>query len=323
LQKGEDGSVPLSRIRILPPDDSEGETESQAMTDFLTRFAQHLSRPPGASLQSLVLEPLNFPAESWQTVLRSLDPELAQATLEWWDIQSLSDAADALTDGDGPPATFLGMATWGPHVVKIIGFDTPMPPGPLSSTFGHSALIPPNMKTVGQDHLSHVLLDYSGLSDNVAIQHAAVAAVAYALYPLGGVVILNEEARAALPAAMLEPEEPTLGFWENLVALPLPFLYGGFVKMELSEPAGQIWLRTFCQYKFGLPEFALMGNDHSSYTSTFTLFCAIADYLRESGKTLEDGELIHIDEETQFTTRYPEPLEWWLDNKGKMIVFER
>src|SRR5262245_43023731 len=131
-----------------------------------------------------------------------------------------------LVAGEGPPATLRGTISWAGHTVKLLGFDAPMPPGPISGTLDHSLSVTPAARDVGRTHVAHVLLYYAGSNTDPLEQHVAVAAVAAGLAPFGCVVTLNEEARTAVNTAALLPDDGE-DFFDVLRTLPIPYLYGG------------------------------------------------------------------------------------------------
>ena len=71
----------------------------------------------------------------------------------------------------------MGLVAWGRHVVKVVGFDAPMPPSVLDHTVGLSHY-DPSLKEAAYAHASHVLLFYAGYEPNVLEQHVALAATA-------------------------------------------------------------------------------------------------------------------------------------------------
>ena len=67
--------------------------------------------------------------------------------------------------------------------------------------------------------------------------------------------MLNEAARSAFPAEALLAEEPDQDALETLRAMPIPLLYGGFVKIEIEDEPG-VWIRTFGNRHLNLPDLA-------------------------------------------------------------------
>ena len=277
---------------------------------------------PPAGLQLLLDRPLELTSETVTALLRDSHPDLAEAVAEIVAVSELSGSLDDLIGGEGPPATLLGLVGWKQHVIKLAGFNGMMPPGPLSRTVQHSLMIPPELRDLAMSHQSHLLLDYAGREPDPTERFAAVALVTGVLANFGGIVCLNEEARACVPASALQQDEGE-EILTVLRTLPIPYLYGGYVKLELSDPPGAVWYRTFQNPRFGLPNLALAGT-HADYTPNFQLFAALTNYLRDTRLELEPGETIRVDEENFFVARNPTDAAWYLDSEnGPTIVLER
>ena len=267
-----------------------------------------------ASLQVLFPDLVDLSAGSLMAALRDYHPDLAAAIVE------LGPAAPDVANSNGPPPAIHGEARWGTHVVKILGFDGPMPASFVESCL-RNALIPPEMKEEARRHQAHVLLYYAGTNDAALEQIVAVAAVAGSLVHFGAMVTLNEDARAAVPSFALQPEEAGEDMLRTLRALPLPYLYVGFVKMELTDVPG-LWMRTFDAPRYGLPNLAYHAAGHDEGQTTFHLFAGVLGYLRDTGLSFENNETIRIDEATHLRVREPSAMEWWL-SPGTLFVLER
>lgn len=275
---------------------------------------------PPAGLQLLLDRPVPTDEAAIAEAVRLFHPDLASATVELIDASRLPQPPEL--GGEGPPAKTLGLISWGNHIVKLAGFDAPMPTGPLSRTLAHTLFVPNDLKSIAAKHVSHLLLDYAGSESDPLLRFVAVAAVVGALANFGGIVALNEEARGCVPAAALQPEDDREDIFDVLKQLPLPYLYAGFAKMELSDPPGKVWYRTFLNSRFGLPNFAKTGT-HEEFTNTFQLFSAMSNYLRESKLDVIPGETIRVDEERYFVARAPTGAEWFLDSEeGMTLVLE-
>ncbi|MFO0935255.1 MAG: hypothetical protein U0798_01930 [Gemmataceae bacterium] len=292
------------------------------MSSFLDRFSQAglpQSGPP-AGLQLLLDRPCPADESAIAEAVRLFHPDLSQAVVEWVDAGSFPLPPEL--GGEGPPAKNLGLVSWGRHIIKLAGFDEPMPPGPLSRTLAHTLFVPASLKAVAQEHKAHLLFDYAGSDPDPLNRFTALAAVVGALANFGGIVALNEESRACVPAAALQPEDDREDILDVLRQLPLPYLYTGFAKMELSDPPGKVWYRTFLNSRFGLPNLARTGT-HEEFTSTFQLFSALSNYLRETQLDVLPGETIRVDEERFFVARSPNDKEWYLDSEeGITLVLE-
>lgn len=259
-------------------------------------------------------------AESLAAAVRGLHAQLAGAATEWHAVDGSVETAE-IVGGEGPPATHLGLISWAGHAVKLFGFDSPMPPGPISGTLGHSLFVPPSFREIGRTHAAHVLLAYAGTATDPLERFVALGCVAAALARFGCVVTLNEEARAAVPTSALLAEDGE----DQLAALrglPVPYLYGGLTKIELTDPPGRLWFRTFANHRLGLPNLARTGTGHDQFSATFELFTSLLNYLRTTGLKFETGETVRVDEDRYFTLRGPKSEEWWLESEGGMLVLE-
>ncbi|MGL4420973.1 MAG: hypothetical protein ACRCZF_09945, partial [Gemmataceae bacterium] len=136
------------------------------------------------------------------------------------------------------------------------------------------------------------------------------------------IVTLHEEARTAVHAIALLPDESTEDMLGVLRSLPVPYLWGGFSKMQLSDQTG-LWVRSFAHGRLGLPNFAIRVSGHAAGEATFRLFAGLAGYLLETELAIEPGETIRFDEDDHWATRIPRPEEWWLESESPLIVLER
>lgn len=267
------------------------------------------SHPP--SLQLLFAAEPNL--DGLESVLRAYHPETSNAVVEWLPLDAVE------LSRDGPSATRLGRITWGEHGVTLAAFSAAMPATAIDACL-RAALLPEEVKADARAHQSHVLLYYAGADSRPLAQLVALAATAGALAEFGAIVTLNEEARAAILSTDLLPDRPGEDMMAVLRGLPVPYLYGGFAKMVLSD-RGAIWMRTFANPRLGLPNFAYHAAGHSEGQATFQLFTALAGYLLESGATFAAGESLRLDDAV-YTLRAPEASEWWLDGPGPMWVVE-
>ena len=279
---------------------------------FFDRFATPSPGPP-LSLQLLYPECLDLDAEALTRFLQTYHPELAGATVEL-----MNAAGTQLVSADGPPASVLGLVTWGHHVVKLASFNAPMPYGPVESCVA-PAMIPPELKDEAKRHASHVLLDYAGTERDPLEGYVALAAVAGALARFGAIVVMNEEARTAAPAFDLvpDPEEDAL---TTLRGLPIPYLWGGFVKLDVGDPT-RPWVRTFANHRLGLPDLAYHLAGHSETSRVFKLFAGMLGYLRQTGEMFEAGDTLDLGN-AKLRLRAPTETEWYLESEGAMLVVE-
>lgn len=286
---------------------------------FLDRFTAAANAPNPASLQLLLADLTELNPDAFVTVVREYHPTLADANVDLVPADGLPATATGITS-HGPPPKLLGLVAWADHVLKVVAFDSPMPPNAVESCL-RPALLPPDFKDTARGHRAHVLLYYAGRHADPLEQLVAVGCVAGALAHFGAIVTLNEEARAAVASFALLPDDPGEDMLASLRGLPVPFLYGGFVKMELTDVPG-VWVRTFACQRLGLPNLAYHATGHADGERIFHLFSGVLGYLRETGLAFEADELVRIDESTSIRVREPQPLEWWLDSDGPLWVLE-
>ena len=293
------------------------------MTDFLDRFFGRV--PPGVmaanaaleaplGLQLLFAAPLELDADALTLALRGFHAELASAKVELVPVPPEKAAPD-----ETPPA-LLGLVGWGAHVIKVVGFDAPMPRDAVEACV-RPAHFDDVWKQTAYANAAHVLLYYAGYHADPLEQYVALAAVAAALARFGAVVTLNEPARAAVPAAALLPLDGEDAL-DALRSLPLPLLYAGFVKLEVDGQPG-VWMRTFGCERLGLPNLALLAAGHHEGTFVFEVFGNVLDYLRRSGRAFAVGDTMQVGDDEYLRVRLRTDAEWYLDAVGEMLVCDR
>lgn len=300
--------------------------------DILDRFRGGL--PPGSQRGLLVANPAIEQPASLQllfgatpaldsrtlaAMLRAYHLDLMGASVELFNVADVP-GSETVVSSDGPPAKTLGLIGWGLHVIRLVAFDAPMPARAINACM-QAALLPQEIKDDARKHAAHVLLYYAGFEDDPLEQWVALAAVAGVLAELGAIVTLNEEARAAVLSTELLPDQDGEDMLTVLRTLPLPYLYCGFVKMLLTDIPG-VWMRTFAAHRLKLPELAVHAENHDEGQTTFHLFNSLLRYLKETGLTFENGELIRIDNDRVLKVREPQQPEWWLDSPGTLWVLE-
>lgn len=286
--------------------------------EFLERFNAVTDSNP-ASFQILLDDLVDLHTDALGTAFRGYHPTLASARVELISAVDQTPAQTGITT-NGPPPAILGLVEWADHAIKLIACDAPMPPNAMESCL-RPALLPPDFKARARQHRAHILLYYAGKNPDPLERLVALGCVAGALVPLGAIATLNEEARAAIASFALTPDDEGEDMLATLRTLPVPFLYGGFVKMELTNIAG-VWIRTFACARLGLPELAYHAPDHSQGERVFHLFSGVLGYLRETGLPFEADEIIRIDDTRQLRVRAPIELEWWLESEGPLWVLE-
>jgi len=289
-----------------------------APPDFVKApLAANLGIVDPASLQLLFAQPPTLVAEHLAAVLRAYHPDLASATVELMPVSEVPGHAD-LFSAEGPPASVLGLVGWGQHVVRLVLFAAAMPARAIEGCL-QAALLPSDVKDDARRHGAHVLLYYAGYAEDALEQLVALAAVAAALGEFGAIVTMNEEARTAILSTDLLPDQEGEDMMTVLRSLPLPYLYGGFVKLILSDTPG-VWMRTSANHRLGLPNLARYAASHDEGQSVFRLFSGLLGYLRETQLQLEPGEVLRIDDDNLFQVRLPTEGEWWLESPGAMLV---
>ena len=275
---------------------------------MLDRFVAAALPPDPQALQLLFFDPPALDAEAITAFLR---PHLPDATCE------LAPAPIGVVNADGPPASVVGLVTFGEHVMKLIHFDAPMPYGPVEACVG-PAMIPPPLKVDSKQHKAHTLLYHTGETDALE-QFVALCAVAGALARFDAIVVLNEEARTAVPAFDLIPDdgEDALNTYRTL---PIPDLLGGFLKLDAGD--GGPWVRTFANHRLNLPNLARHLTGHEQTGETFQLFAGMLGYLRTVGETFTAGDTVDLGDGPKLHLREPREQEWWLDSSGAMLVVE-
>jgi hypothetical protein len=126
-----------------------------------------------------------------------------------------------------------------------------------------------------------------------------------------------------VPAAVLHPHEEDDGnLLASLRGFPLPFLYCGFVKLEVEGTPG-VWMRTYGAHRLGLPDFALHATGHEQGSFVFEVFSNMLAYLRQTGKQFAPGNTMQVGENMYLRLRARTTEEWYLESEGEMLVAER
>jgi hypothetical protein len=261
--------------------------------------------------------PLVLPAERIQADLRAYHPELVAATVELAKLPAQGSPADAL----GSPSAVVGLLAWGDHVIKLVGFDAPMPASAVERcvTPAHYSA---DIKQQAYRHTTHVLLYYAGYNSDPLEQYVALVVATAALVPYGAIVALNEQARTSVPAWVFLPSEEDRGDTLSAMrSLPLPFFYAGFVKLEVAGEEG-VWMRTYGCHNFNLPDLAMRTEGHHRGSATFNLFSSMLDYLRYEKQTFVAGDTIGTSEGDYLRLRLRNADEWFLDGNEPLFVLE-
>ncbi len=278
---------------------------------FAERFRRAATGDDPQSLQLLFFDPPEPDAEFLANALRAI-PGLESVRCE-------ISTETSIIGGSGPKLSHFGLVEWDRHSIKFLLSPEPMPYGPVESCVG-PALIPPPMKVDAKQHQGHALLYYAGGETDPMERFAALCAVAGALARLDGIAVLNEEARSAVPAFDLIPDdgENALETYRNL---PIPYLLGGFTKMEAGD-AARPWVRTFANHRLNLPNLARHLNGHGETAAAFQLFAGMSGYLRTMGESFTAGDVVDLGDGAKLRLREPSEVEWFLDSNGPMLVIE-
>ena len=256
------------------------------------------------SLQVLFAEPLAITEAALADALCAYHPTMAKARAE--------------IAPDMPE--FLGMAGWGKHVVRLVGFNAPYPKDALEACVAPSHY-PAAMKEEVRAHASHIILYYAGFETDPLEQYVALAAVAGALTGFKALAVLNEHAHTSLPAGVFAAESLGEETMDLLRTLPLNMLYCGFVKYEVEGVQG-VWMRTYGGDAFGLPDFAALAAGHDEGEVYSTTFNNIMSYMLESGAELAAGHTMQIGEDAYMKLREPAKEEYFLDGPAQVLVAE-
>jgi hypothetical protein len=230
--------------------------------------------------------------------------------------RSTGDARCEITED---PSPFLALAGWKNHVVRMVGFDAPMPAESVEACVA-PAHYPQELKARVRAHRSHVILYYAGYEASVLEQYVALATVAGALARLGALAVLNESARTSLPAGVFDADIEGDSV-ELLRHLDLTALYCGFVKYEVEGVQG-VWMRTYGAHHFGQPDFASLAEGHHEGTKYFELFGNVLRYLIDSGAEMGAGHTMQVGEDEFLRLRAPLQAEYFLDGPDAVLVAE-
>lgn len=257
-------------------------------------------------LQVLFSEPRPLDAAGLTRDLRTFDRTTARGSCE-------------LDDALAREGKLLGLAGWGKHVVRFVGLAAPMPAGAVETCVA-PAHYPEVLKQHARNHRAHALLYYAGYDPAPLEQYVALATMATVLGRLRGLVVLNEGAHASLPVSMLLDIAASDRSVEMLRALPLPYLYCGFVKHEVEDVTG-VWMRTYGAARLALPDFAAHAQGHHEAQRYFDLFENVFRYVLDSGARLGRGHTVQIGRD-YLRLRAPKLDESYLVPDGELLVIE-
>lgn len=262
-----------------------------------------IDKPPGMTV--LFSGPLAFTNDALEKALRSFDRSMSSAICE----------RDEQIQKEG---YVFSLAGWGKHVIRLVGFNLPMPAEALEPCVA-GAHYPAELKEQARNHQSHLILSYAGYEMDPMEQYVALACLAGTLSKFGGIVVVNEAARTSFPTAALA--EGGNHKMELLHIMPLMYLYLGFVKYETENGRG-VWMRTYGAHLFKLPDFSILAAGHHQAQQYLDMFSNVIQYLLDSKGNLLPGHTMQIDEEMFMRFRKPKLEEYFLDSEGQMLVVE-
>lgn len=268
-------------------------------------MVSHSQQNEGAALQVVFRGPLDFSAAELEQALNEFHPELAAACCELVsDIES----------------KYVGLIGWGPHVVRIVGIDAPMPSEAIEHCVAPSHY-GPELKQLVREHRSHLLLWYAGQEESVLEQYVVLTAIAGVLERFGAIAVLNELASTSFPTVALTGKGVEGDILELLRTLPLTCLYCGLVKYD-DPPDSRVWMRTFGASLFGLPDLASHTAGHHEGQRYFDIFNSILSYMLDTGRLLAAGHTMQLGADDYLRCRAPTEDEPWLQEETPVLVLE-
>ncbi|WP_396332299.1 DUF4261 domain-containing protein [Burkholderia anthina] len=248
--------------------------------------------------------PLQVDIDALTAALRAYHPSMRQARVET----------------EPTLEQVFGLAGWGNHVVRLVGFDAPYPSDALEACVA-PAHYGQDLKQQVRTSRSHVILYYAGHEANPLDQYVALAAVAGALAAQNGLAVLNERAHTSLPAGVFDAKELGEESLEVLREIPLNLFFCGFVKYEVDGTEG-VWMRTYGADVFGLPDFGALAAGHHEGERYSGIFNNVMHYLLQSGARMHAGETMQVGSETFMKLREPLDHEYYLQGPAQVLVAE-
>ena len=249
--------------------------------------------------------PLNFDKDKLLDKLRFLDSSITNVDYER--------PAEDLEQG------VFALVSWGKHVVKLIGFNAPFPADVLETCVA-PAHYSQDIKDQIRKNDSHVILYYKGNDEDVLEQYLALSRLAACFDEFNALAVINENAHSSLPTNVLSDLLSDENSAKSLCDC-LPLFFCGFVKYILEDAKG-VWMRTYNADAFGMPDFAVLANNHDEGSYYFDMFGNILSYLRQSGATMNPGDTMEIGDNKMLSLRAPQKDEYFLKDKGNVLVVE-
>ena len=248
---------------------------------------------------------LNFDKDKLLDKLRFLDSSITNVDYE-------------TPAGDLEQGVFA-LVSWGKHVVRLIGFNEPFPADVLETCVA-PAHYSQDIKDQIRKNDSHVILYYKGNDEDVLEQYLALSRLAACFDEFNALAVINEDAHSSLPTNVLSDLLSDENSAKSLCDC-LPLFFCGFVKYILEDAKG-VWMRTYNADAFGLPDFAVLANNHDEGSYYFDMFGNILSYLRQSGATMNPGDTMEIGDNKMLSLRAPQEDEYFLKDKGNVLVVE-
>jgi hypothetical protein len=259
------------------------------------------------TLQVLFAGGLKLDSAAVASAMRGYHPSMARADCEV--VEELSQEGK-----------IFGLAGWGNHVIKLVGFDLPMPKEVVEACVAPSHYAP-ELKEQARAHRSHLLLWYAGRDESVVEQFVALAAFVGVLERFGAIVVLNESALTSFPVEPLSGKQAEGDMMELLRTLPLPILYCGFVKYDVPDDT-QVWMRTYGAHVMSVPDLAAYTSGHHEGEYYFDMFSNILRYMLNTGRLLAAGHTMQLGTDAYLRCRAPTADEAWLESNGEILVLE-
>jgi uncharacterized protein DUF4026 len=103
--------------------------------------------------------------------------------------------------------------------------------------------------------------------------------------------------------------------------MPPAMLYCGFVKYTVPGVNG-VWMRTHGCDRVGLPNLAMLAENHAQGEKVFNLFNGLINQMRESGSIPASGETVQVAPHLSLSFRDSKPDEPFQESMGKVLVIE-
>lgn len=215
--------------------------------------------------------------------------------------------------------TPLGLAGWGDHVIRWLGFNAPIPRDELAFSLQVSHC-DQALKGLARQHESHLILYYAGYSEDPLSQYEALATFAGIFADMGALMVVNLHASSCLPADLLSPKANPV-FTETVKSVLPTMLYCGFIKYFI-EGGESGWVRTKGADALHLPDFAAYLPNMKKAEDYLAIFTDLHDYIVTMGKLIHDGDTVQLPQKRHIKLRAVSEDEYFLESDGMMLVIE-